>query len=70
MFFAKNDKTCNEFREALTNDLVSKIYYARVLGNFEEKCTDKEVTVEKWIYCKSHMQMLYGCDDPDNLTED
>ena len=54
VFFAKNDKTCNEFREALTNDKVTKVYIARVLGNFEEKCKEKEVNVEKWIYCKSH----------------
>ena len=37
VFFAKNVKATNEFRTALDNDVVQKIYLARVLGNFLEK---------------------------------
>jgi 23S rRNA pseudouridine955/2504/2580 synthase len=37
VFFAKNDKLANEFREALTKDQVAKVYYARILGNFKER---------------------------------
>ena len=41
VFFAKIDKSSNDFREALIADKVTKVYYARVLGDFREACKKK-----------------------------
>jgi 23S rRNA-/tRNA-specific pseudouridylate synthase len=62
VFFAKNNVTSNEFREALINDEVSKIYYARVKGNFKSICDEKgEVTCDHHIYCESHIDAIMTC---------
>ena len=41
VFFAKIDKSSNDFREAMIADKVTKVYYARVLGDFREACKKK-----------------------------
>jgi 23S rRNA-/tRNA-specific pseudouridylate synthase len=41
VFFAKNDKESNSFREALISDKVKKVYYARVKGDFSKICGEK-----------------------------
>lgn len=38
IFFAKKETSSNEFREAMIADKVSKVYYARVLGDFRKAC--------------------------------
>jgi 23S rRNA-/tRNA-specific pseudouridylate synthase len=39
VFFAKKDTSSNEFREALIDNKISKVYYARVKGDFRKACT-------------------------------
>ena len=41
IFFAKQENSSNEFREAMIADQVSKVYYARVLGDFRKVCSKK-----------------------------
>ena len=41
VFFAKKEDSSNEFREAMIANKVSKVYFARVMGNFEKVCTDE-----------------------------
>lgn len=41
IFFAKKDTSSNEFREAMIADKVSKVYYARVLGDFRKACGEQ-----------------------------
>lgn len=66
MFFAKNDKESNSFREALISDKVKKVYYARVKGDFSKICgEDARITVDKSIYCDSHMDAIMTCCDKD-----
>ena len=38
IFFAKKVTSSNDFREAMIADKVSKVYYARVLGDFRKAC--------------------------------
>mmetsp|Transcript_15591 Transcript_15591/g.10960 ORF Transcript_15591/g.10960 Transcript_15591/m.10960 type:complete len:157 (-) Transcript_15591:606-1076(-) len=40
VFFAKNQKCSNEFREAIQNNCVSKVYFARVKGDFSKVCDE------------------------------
>ena len=62
VFFARDDKAANEFRQALNDDQVGKVYLARVLGDFAKKCDDEgKVTVKKWLYVVSKKYMLYDC---------
>eukprot|EP00347_Sterkiella_histriomuscorum_P011781 403371119 len=70
VFFAKNVKANNEFRDQLDNDKVQKVYLARVEGNFLEQQKASEVKVEKSVYIKSHKEALYACEDEDKLTEE
>jgi 23S rRNA pseudouridine955/2504/2580 synthase len=62
VFFAKNEKTSDEFRKALIADEVSKVYYARVQGNFKSICDENsEVTCDHSIYCESHVDAIMTC---------
>ena len=50
VFFAKNEKKSNEFRQGLIDNKVRKVYYARVIGNFKNVCKSEgqeEVKEEK-----------------------
>lgn len=52
VFFAKSGASSNEFREALIGDKVSKVYYARVQGDFSSICDEnKQVICKDSIYC-------------------
>ena len=42
VFFAKNGASSNDFREALLGDKVSKVYYARVIGDFSAICDENK----------------------------
>lgn len=71
VFFAKNDKASNRFRELMQSNEISKVYYARVHGDFS-KCQglDKqtsEVTIENKIYQISFIDSLWECNDPENV---
>ena len=44
IFFAKQENSSNEFREAMIADQVSKVYYARVLGDFRKACSKNKVS--------------------------
>ena len=44
IFFAKQENSSNEFREAMIADKVSKVYYARVLGDFRKACSKKKLS--------------------------
>lgn len=70
VFIAKNERTANEFREALTGDDVQKVYVARVKGDFRSaiKEGEDEVIVKKWVYIADYKMMLHGCEDPEKLT--
>ncbi|CDW71183.1 rna pseudouridylate synthase domain-containing protein 2-like [Stylonychia lemnae] len=70
VFFAKNVKATNEFRTALDNDQVQKIYYARVLGNFKQTYGTDEVEVNKWVYTENFKLVLQNCADELDLTEE
>jgi tRNA pseudouridine synthase 9 len=50
LFYAKNEETAREFTRAMTDNLVEKVYYARVVGNFLETQGKEEITVDKWVY--------------------
>ena len=65
MFFAKNEKSSNNFREMLKACQISKVYYARVQGDFR-KCKnfkDGEVTVSNLMYCVSNIDAFWECSD-------
>ncbi len=51
LFYAKNEETAREFTRAMTDNLVEKVYYARVVGNFLEMQGKAEITCNKWVYC-------------------
>jgi|LauGreDrversion4_2_1035121.scaffolds.fasta_scaffold311231_3 23S rRNA-/tRNA-specific pseudouridylate synthase len=59
---AKNEKAANEFRESLGKDEVKKVYYARIIGNFEEKVGYKKATVDKCVFMKNYKKMLHDCE--------
>ena len=62
MFFAKSGTSSNEFREALLGDKVSKVYYARVNGDFSTICDEnKETFCRNSIYCESHVDAIMTC---------
>lgn len=62
MFFAKSGASSNDFREALLGDKVSKVYYARVLGDFSTICDEnKQVSCKESIYCESHVDAIMTC---------
>ena len=62
VFFAKSGESSNKFREALQGDKVSKVYYARVQGDFSSICDEnKEVVCKDSIYCESHIDAIMTC---------
>jgi 23S rRNA-/tRNA-specific pseudouridylate synthase len=79
VFFAKKESASNEFREAMIANRVSKVYYARVRGDFSKACkptapdtgdkdsSDKpsklQVVVKNWIYCESNIEAKWVCCD-------
>ena len=71
VFFAKNEEASNSFREAMLSNQVSKVYYARVKGDFRKACEkvvelseeskqdaeDKFVAkCDQTIFCKSNLE--------------
>jgi 23S rRNA-/tRNA-specific pseudouridylate synthase len=58
VFFAKSDSESNKFREALLGDKVSKVYYARVLGDFSTICKDNKTVCNESIFCESNMDAI------------
>ena len=67
IFIAKNDVTANKFREAIGNDEVNKVYYARVKGDFRQI---KETVVKKWVFMKDFKTMQHDCEEYDKLDEE
>lgn len=68
VFFAKNENTANEFREAMTSDTVHKEYIARVKGDFRIAAKGDEITVKKWVFVEDYKKMLHGCEEESKLT--
>lgn len=69
VFFAKCQSASNRFRGLMLENKISKVYYARVGGDFS-KCPgneNNEVFVENMIYCISHIDALWDCCDADEL---
>ncbi len=66
MFLAKNEKSANSFREAMSSDEVNKEYICRVRGDFRN--VGGEVIVKKWVYIADYKKMLHDCEDQDKLT--
>lgn len=65
MFFAKSDKSSNRFRELMITNKISKVYLARVRGNFE-KCKNiekNEIEIKNMIYCVSNIDALWECSE-------
>ena len=49
----------------MIDNKISKVYYARVRGNFS-KCKNiekNEVTVKNLIYCISNIDAFWGCSE-------
>ena len=80
VFFAKKDEASNDFREAMIDNKVGKVYYARVKGDFRKACklNDKEeekkddveefkVTCDKSVYCISNVEAKWDCSDKDKV---
>lgn len=69
MFLARDEKAAEDFRAALSTDEVKKVYYARVIGNFKEKCDESGmVTVKNSIFVKNFKQMFFDCAHETDLT--
>ena len=68
VFFARNEKTANEFREAMTTDAVKKEYLARVTGDFRIAAGGAEAVVKKWVFVEDYKRMVHGCEDEEKLT--
>jgi tRNA pseudouridine synthase 8/2,5-diamino-6-(5-phospho-D-ribitylamino)-pyrimidin-4(3H)-one deaminase len=70
VFFARNEKTANGFREAMTTDAVKKEYLARVAGDFRIAAGGVEAVVKKWVFVADYKKMLHGCEDEEKLKEE
>ena len=71
VFFAKNAKSCNQFKEALLQCKVSRVYYARVQGDFR-KCKDFKnggVNVCNLMYCIPNSDGQWECSKCMDLTK-
>ena len=63
VFFAKNETASNRFRELMEANMIKKVYYARVYGDFSkcEGLDNNKVTVQNYIYCISFIEGLWEC---------
>jgi hypothetical protein len=53
----------------MTANDVSKVYYARVIGNFKDSHGDK-IIVNKWVYCVSEKYSTFSCEEESKLNEE
>ena len=67
VFFAKSDVESNNFREALLSDKVRKVYYAKVIGDFNLACKDGKTECDYSIYCDSHADAIMTCAPRDKI---
>jgi tRNA pseudouridine synthase 9 len=56
VLFAKNKNSAERFREKLHSDLIQKIYFARVKGNFK----DENVVVKRYIIALDNGKGIYN----------
>ena len=63
MFFGKNEDASNKFRELMLKNEISKVYFARVKGNFEkcEGIKNGEIIISNFTYCVSHIDAIWEC---------
>lgn len=63
VFFAKSDESSNKFRELMEANEISKVYYARVKGNFSEcpGLKDNKVEISNFTYCVNHIDAIWEC---------
>ena len=69
VFFAKSDVSSNKFRELMERNEISKVYYARVKGDFS-KCKgilENKIEVSNFIYCIHFIDALWECADERNV---
>ena len=69
VFFAKNLQNADDFRRALIEDKVKKVYYAKVAGNFELACKNGETSCSDSIYCESHVEAIMTCCPIDEIPK-
>ena len=63
VFFAKTETGSNRFRELMLSNKISKVYLARVRGDFS-KCDgvkDGEIRVKNMIFCISNIDAFWVC---------
>ena len=53
----------------MINDKVSKVYYARVKGNFKQNIGEEYIN-KQWVYTASIKDSLMACEESDKLTDD
>jgi len=56
----------------MLNNQVSKVYYARVLGDFRKVCDAEKLEAEcdKHVYCISNVEAMWNCADKDSIPFD
>jgi len=69
VFFAKNEQSSNKFRELMEQNEISKVYYARVKGNFSncDGIKDNKIEITNFIYCINHIDAIWECADEQNV---
>ena len=63
VFFGKNEDASNIFRELMLKNEISKVYFARIRGNFEncKGIKNGELTITNYTYCVSHIDAIWEC---------
>jgi 23S rRNA-/tRNA-specific pseudouridylate synthase len=61
VFFAKTEKASNTFRKLMIDNKISKVYFARVRGDFSkvDGIKDGKIQVKNMIYCVSNMDAFW-----------
>jgi 23S rRNA-/tRNA-specific pseudouridylate synthase len=63
VFFAKTEKSSNDFRVLMKDNKIKKSYFARVRGDFSKlpQLKDGETSVTNMIFCVSNIDAFWEC---------
>jgi 23S rRNA-/tRNA-specific pseudouridylate synthase len=51
----------------MLSNQISKVYLARVKGDFSKACKDNEIKVKNMMYCVSNIDAFWECCDEKDL---
>ena len=72
VFFAKNEAASDRFRKLMLGNQISKVYFARVFGDFS-KCNGydadtRTLKLRNFIYCVSNIDAFWECAEQEDIA--